>query len=160
MRLSWTRWLLPVLAVLALVSPISAQNRPAPPAPPSPFTPGPWWREFQKNLALTAEQSNQLDEVWQKWRMAAREKRDRLEAGETELSRLIEADADEATIARQSDRVEALRAVLNKSRTLMLVRMRQLLNHDQRVKLKMLREQWDKDHPAPPRPPRDTAAGK
>ena len=66
---------------------------------------------------------------------------DELDAQEAELSRLIASDADETTIGRQSDHVEAIRSDLNKTRTLMLVLMRQLLSPDQRVKLTMLHEQ-------------------
>jgi len=159
MSLPWVRSLLPVVAALVLAAPLAAQTRTTTAAPPAPFIPGPWWHDFQKNLGLTGEQSVHLDEVWQKWRVAARQKRDELDASENELSRLIESEADEASVARQADRVEATRAVLNKSRTLMLVRMRQLLSPDQRQKLKVLREQWDKDHPAPPRV-RDTTPNK
>jgi Spy/CpxP family protein refolding chaperone len=80
-----------------------------------------------------------------------RQRKDELQVQETELSRLLKADADEDVIAKQSDRVEAVRTVLNKNRTLMLVRMRAIMTPDQRGKLNVLREQWDKDHP--PLPP-------
>jgi Spy/CpxP family protein refolding chaperone len=35
---------------------------------------------------------------------------------------------------------------MNKMRTLMLLRMRQVLSPDQRVKLNKLHDQWEKDH--------------
>ena len=44
------------------------------------------------------------------------------------------------------DKVEAIRGGLNKTRTLMLLRMRQVLTPEQRVILNKLHEQWDKDH--------------
>ena len=113
--------------------------------------PGPWWKEFQKNLGLSDDQSARIEAVFQAALPYLRHKRDELEAQETELSRLIKADADEVVIGKQSDRVEAIRAALNKSRTLMLVHMRQMLTPDQRIKLNALREQWDKDHPPPSR---------
>jgi hypothetical protein len=47
--------------------------------------------------------------------------------------------------------VEAVRANLNKMRTLQLLRMRQVLSPDQRVKLNKIHEQWEKDHRRPPR---------
>jgi Spy/CpxP family protein refolding chaperone len=34
----------------------------------------------------------------------------------------------------------------------MLVHMRQILTPEQRTKLSTLREQWDREHPSPPRP--------
>lgn len=150
MRRNWFSLLLPGLMVLALAGPVYAQ-RATPRPPPAPFLPGLWWRDFQKSLGLTTDQSNRIEDVWQKWRASAQEKRDELETQEVELSRLIEVDADDASIAKQSDRVEAVRSALNKSRTLMLVRMRTILTVDQRGKLNALREQWDRDHP-PSRP--------
>jgi Spy/CpxP family protein refolding chaperone len=144
MRPSRFRWLLLVLLVLAVAGPVYAQT-------PAPFIPGPWWREFQKNLGLSDDQSARIEGVFQAALPYLRHKRDELDAQETELSRLIQADADESVIGKQSDRVEAVRAALNKSRTLMLVHMRQVLTPDQRAKLSGLRAQWDADHPPPPR---------
>ena len=145
------RWLLPALLVLGVAHPVHAQ-------PPAPFVPGPWWKEFQKNLGLSDDQSNRIDGVFQAALPYLRHKRDELEAQEAELSRLIQADADEVVIGKQSDRVEVIRAALNKSRTLMLVHMRQVLTPDQRVRLTGLRAQWDKDHPPPPRGDRNGPA--
>ena len=89
----------------------------------------PWWRDaqFQKDLSLTTE----------------------LDQQEAELSRLIAANADEGVVVRQVDKVEGIRANLNKMRTLMLLRMRQVLSPDQRVQLNKLHEQWEKDHLRP-----------
>jgi Spy/CpxP family protein refolding chaperone len=47
---------------------------------------------------------------------------------------------------RQVDKVEALRSNMNKNRTLMLLRMRQVLSPDQRTKLNQLHEEWEKTH--------------
>jgi Spy/CpxP family protein refolding chaperone len=126
--------------------------RPAAAQPPSPFVPGPWWKEFQKTLGMSDDQSSKVEAVFQAALPYLRHKRDELEVQEAELTRIIKADADEAAVAKQSDRIEALRGALNKSRTLMLVHMRQILTPDQRTRLNTLREQWDRDHPAPPRP--------
>ena len=115
----------------------------------SALRPGPWWKEFQKTLGLSDDQSGRIEGVFQAALPYLRHKRDELDAQEAELSRLIQSDADEVVIGRQSDRVEAIRAALNKSRTLMLVHMRQILTPDQRTKLNTLRVQWDKDHPPP-----------
>ena len=53
---------------------------------------------------------------------------------------------DEASVIKQVDRVEAIRSHMNKMRTLMLLRMRQILSPEQRVKLNQKYEQWEKDH--------------
>ncbi len=140
MRLCWLRRPLQLgLLGLVLAAPAYAQ-------PPSPFVPGPWWKDFQKTLALTPDQSTRLEAVFQSALPHLRHKRDELERQEEELSRLIQADADDTTIAKQSDRVEAVRTVLNKSRTLMLVHMRAILTPEQRTRLTTIREQWDKEH--------------
>src|SRR5581483_4664892 len=108
----------------------------------------PWWRDaqFQKDLNLTADQSGRIDSVFQSSIPQLRQKREELDQQESELSRLIAANAEEAVVVRQVDKVEGIRANLNKHRTLMLLRMRQVLTPDQRVKLNKLYEQWQKDH--------------
>jgi Spy/CpxP family protein refolding chaperone len=144
--------LLCALFVLALVAPVRAQSAPG-------FT---WWRDarVQKELGLTADQSNRIDAVFRAALPHQRQRKDELDAQEAELSHLIVSDADEATIGRQSDQVEAIRADLNKTRTLMLVHIRQLLSPEQRAKLTMLHEQREqqrdhdqgnRDHGAPHR---------
>ena len=106
----------------------------------------PWWRDaqFQKELSLTSDQSGRIDSVFQSTISLLRQKREELDQQEAELSRLIAANADEAVVVRQVDKVEGIRAGLNKHRTLMLLRMRQVLSPDQRVKLNKLYEQYQK----------------
>ncbi len=137
------------LLVAVMAVPLHAQRTPTPPAPPAPFVPGPWWKEFQKTIGLSDDQVGRIDAIFQSAVPHLRSKRNELEAQETELSRLIEAEADEATVTRQSERVEAIRAALNNGRTMMLFHMRQVLTPEQRVRLKLVREQWEKDHPVP-----------
>ena len=107
----------------------------------------PWWRDaqFQKELSLTSDQSGRIDSVFQSTIALLRQKREELDQQEAELSRLIAANADEALVVRQVDKVEGIRASLNKHRTLMLLRMRQVLSPDQRVKLNKLYEQYQKN---------------
>lgn len=108
----------------------------------------PWWRDaqFQRDLSLTADQSGRIDAVFQKTIPTLREKRTELDAFEEELSRMIAANADEAAVIKQVDKVEALRSHMNKMRTLMLLRMRQILTPEQRAKLNQKYDQWEKDH--------------
>ena len=107
----------------------------------------PWWRDaqFQKELSLTSDQSGRIDSVFQSTISLLRQKREELDQQEAELSRLIAANADEALVVRQVDKVEGIRASLNKHRTLMLLRMRQVLSPDQRVRLNRLYEQYQKN---------------
>ena len=51
--------------------------------------------------------------------------------------------------ARIDAKVEAIRSQMNKMRTLMLLKERQILSPDQRVKLNKLHEQWERDHKRP-----------
>jgi Spy/CpxP family protein refolding chaperone len=107
----------------------------------------PWWRDpqFQKDLSLTAEQSGRIDSVFQSTISLLRQKREELDQQEAELSRLIAANAEEAVVVRQVDKVESIRASLNKHRTLMLLRMRQVLSPEQRVKLNKMYEDQQKE---------------
>ena len=107
----------------------------------------PWWRDaqFQKELSLTTDQSGRIDSVFQSTISLLRQKREELDQQEAELSRLIAANADEALVGRQVDKVEGIRASLNKHRTLMLLRMRQVLSPDQHVRLNRLYEQYQKN---------------
>jgi Spy/CpxP family protein refolding chaperone len=136
MRFRWTRRLLPLFVLLTWAAPVLGQLRPF----ALPFA---WWRDatFQKALGLTSEQSARIDLIFQAAMPQLRQKKAELDAREAELSRLIETEAEEPAIARQSDHVEAVRGALNTARTLMLVHMNQVLSPDQRVKFKILREQ-------------------
>ena len=108
----------------------------------------PWWRDaqFQRDLALTAEQSSRIDAIFQDALTKLRSKKQDLDQREDELSRMIASNADEALVVKQVDRVEGVRAHMNTMRTLMLLHERQVLTPEQRVKLNKLHEQWAKDH--------------
>jgi Spy/CpxP family protein refolding chaperone len=111
----------------------------------------PWWRDaqFQRELVLTADQSARIEGVYQTAIPSLRQKKEELDQQEEELSRLIANNADELVVTKQVDKVEAIRASLNKMRTLMLLHMRQVLMPDQRARLNKLHEQWLKDHARP-----------
>jgi len=125
-------------SVLALAGPVQGQ---------SPFA---WWKseQFRKDLGLTAEQSTRIENVFQATVPQLRQSKEELDRQEADLSRLIEANADEAKVARQLDKVEATRGHLNKMRTLMLVHQREVLSPEQRVRFKALHQQWDRDRRA------------
>jgi Spy/CpxP family protein refolding chaperone len=140
MKLRWVRRVVAVAFALALAAPVHAQSFGFP-----------WWRDarFQKELSLTPEQTGRIDGVFQSTVALLRQKKADLDQQEADLSRLIAGNADELVVTRQVDKVEAIRAALNKTRTLMLLRMRQVLSPDQRVQLNKLHEQWEKDHQRP-----------
>lgn len=136
-RLSRVTSIVAVVLLLALSAPARGQSFGFP-----------WWRDaqFQRDLSLTVDQSARIDALFQKTIPSLREKRTELDAQEEELSRMIAANSDEGLVVKQVDRVESIRGHLNKSRTLLLLRMRQILSPDQRVKLNELYVQWEKDH--------------
>jgi len=140
MKIRWARPLLPVVFLVVLAAPVHGQSFGFP-----------WWNDpqFQKDLSLTTEQSARIESVFQSTITLLRQKKVDLDQQEAELSRLIAANADESVVTRQVDKVEGIRANLNKMRTLMLLRMRQVLSPDQRVQLNRLHEQWEKDHRRP-----------
>jgi Spy/CpxP family protein refolding chaperone len=112
--------------------------------PPQRFA---WWRseQYQKHLGLSADQVNRLEAIFQKALPDLRKGRDELDRQDAALSRLIEMNADEASIIRQEDKVEAIRSQVNKMRILVLVHHRQVLTPDQRVKLKAMFDQLQAD---------------
>jgi Spy/CpxP family protein refolding chaperone len=134
---SFARSLAAALVLLALAAPVRGQSFGFP-----------WWKDaqFQKDLGLTTEQSARIDGVFQSTITLLRQRKVELDQQEAELSRLIAANADEPVVTKQVDKVEVIRGGLNKTRTLMLLRMRQVLTPEQRVILNKLHEQWDKDH--------------
>ena len=126
------------LVLVAFVSPAGAQS----------FA---WWKDesFKKDVGLTADQCGRIDAIFQATIPKQREGWKELDRLEAELSKMIESRADEAAVVKQVDRVEAQRATLNKTRTLMLLHMRQVLTPDQLVRFKAAHDQWEKDHRRP-----------
>src|SRR5437879_4291221 len=117
------------LLLLALAAPVHAQSFGFP-----------WWQDakFQHDLGLTADQTAKIEVVYRSAITELRQKNDDLHRNEDELSRLIATGTDEALIVKQIDKVEAIRAHMNKMRTLMLFHERQVLTPDQRVRLNKL----------------------
>ena len=126
--------------------------------------PFPWWKSdaFKKDLGLTTEQSARIDRIWETTRPELRQAWDELSNYEAKLSRLIQNDADEATLTRMIDRVETSRATANKTRSLMLVQMVKVLTPDQRARFGALHDKWAREQgltpvlplPGSPGPPR------
>src|SRR5262245_55400819 len=110
-----SRRLVAMMCATALMGPAAAVATQAPPSPP-------WWKSeaIRKELGLTADQSTRIDSIWQATLPELRQDWEELDRLESKMSRLIETDAPEAQIVRLSDKVEALRSTLNKTRTLML----------------------------------------
>ncbi len=100
-----------------------------------------WWHseDFQRQLGLSAQQSEEIEAIFQASVPRLRALKAELDKAEAALSDLIaEARVEEAQVVRQIDRVEAIRSDLSRARTLMLFRMHRVLTPDQRAKLKDL----------------------
>ena len=144
MRQSRLCRLVPLVFMLALAAPVHGQS--------FGFA---WWKDpqFQRELALSTDQSARIDAIFQAAISQLRPKKEELDKQEELLSQQIASGADEALVTRQVEKVEAIRSQMNKMRTLMLLKERQILSPDQRVKLNKLHEQWERDHKRPS--PRD-----
>jgi Spy/CpxP family protein refolding chaperone len=103
---------------------------------------GKWWQDeqFRRELVLTAEQSTRLEAIFQKTQPTLRERMQTLNAAEEQLDRLIE-KGDDASVLEYVGVVESARAELNKTRTMMLLRMRRALTADQWAKFTALAEE-------------------
>jgi len=101
-----------------------------------------WWQSemFTRELGLTAEQSAKIEAIFQKTVPVLRQEKDTLDRAQADFNQMIEA-SDDAQVMAQVGVVEAARSELNKSRTMMLLRMRRVLTPDQRVKFVMLQQQ-------------------
>ncbi|OFW17014.1 MAG: hypothetical protein A3F70_05535 [Acidobacteria bacterium RIFCSPLOWO2_12_FULL_67_14] len=103
---------------------------------------GKWWQDdrFRKELVLTEEQGARLEEIFQTTQPKLREYMRALDRAEDELDRRIE-QGDDAPVVEYVGVVEAARSELNKTRTLMLLRMRRTLTADQWAKFTALADQ-------------------
>ena len=101
-----------------------------------------WWQSdrFKKELGLTQDQSTRIEQVFQHTLPVLRQQKETLDKAEADFNQMVEA-SDDAQVMAQVTVVESARAELNKSRTMMLLRMRRVLTPDQRVKFVMLQQQ-------------------
>src|SRR5215211_5400386 len=105
-----------------------------------------WWQSdrYKRELGLTGDQVKRLEEIFQAALPTLRSHKKALDDAEAEFDRIMERGGDTA-VMEQVDRVEAARAQLNKSRTMMLLKMRRLLTTDQWTKLGALHQQDERD---------------
>ena len=107
-----------------------------------------WWKDdqFQKELALTPDQCSRIEAVFQAAQPALRAQQRALTNLEDELSKMVaDGTAEEQEVDHFVGKVEAARADLGKTRTMMIFRIRRILTTDQHVKLQKLFEQREKD---------------
>jgi Spy/CpxP family protein refolding chaperone len=107
-----------VWVVVACVVPVAAQGK--------------WWQseEYRRELRLTSEQSKRLEDIFQAAVPTLKSLKKALDQAESEFERLLER-GDDGSVMDQVERVEAARAELNKSHTLMMLKMKRVLTADQ-----------------------------
>jgi Spy/CpxP family protein refolding chaperone len=108
-----------------------------------------WWNSdrYRRELGLTADQSKRLEDIFQAALPTLRAQKKVLDTAEAEFDRLVER-ADDGAVMDQVSRVEGARAELNKSRTIMLLKMRRALTSDQWVKLGALHQADERERRA------------
>ena len=102
-----------------------------------------WWQNerFQKELVLTPEQITRLEGIYQTSEPLLRAQKTALDRRDNRLSKVIaDPKSDEPAVLLATDRLEAARGELSRTRTLMLFRMRRVLTDEQNVKFKELHE--------------------
>lgn len=115
--------------VLAMPQAASAQGR--------------WWQaqRFQKELALTAEQITRIEGIYQTAQPLARAQKEAFDRREEKLSKVIaDPTSTEADVIQATERLDLARSELSRTRTLMLFRIRRVLNDDQLLKLNKMHE--------------------
>jgi len=105
-----------------------------------------WQGESKTELGLTNQQASEIEQIFRSTLPGLEAAKDKIDKLEATLSQTIKDNtADLATVAQQVDRLEAARADLYKTRTLMLYRMRRVLSAEQREKLQTL---WEAGRPS------------
>ena len=107
---------------------------------------GKWWQseEYKRELRLTPEQSKKLEEVFQASVPTLKSLKKALDQAESEFERLLER-GDDGSVMDQVERVEAARAELNKSHTMMMLRMKRVLTADQWAKFNAMHQTAERD---------------
>jgi len=95
-----------------------------------------WWMsdQYKRELSLTADQSRRLEEVFQAALPNLRSQKKALDDADQQFQQVMQR-GNYSSVMEQVDHLEAARANLNRTRTMMLVNMRKLLTTDQWIKL-------------------------
>jgi Spy/CpxP family protein refolding chaperone len=107
-----------------------------------------WWQDekFQRGLSLSPDQISRVDAVFQAAMPSLRAQKRAFDKLEDELSKMVrEARVEERELEAFVVRVEASRADLSKTRTLMLYRMHRILSAEQNAKLDQMFEQAERE---------------
>ena len=110
-----------------------------------------WWQteRFKKELSLTTEQITRIEGIFQTTEPLLRAQKTAIDRREEKLSKVIQdPKSDEAMLLQATDRLEAARNELSRTRTLMLFRMRRVLTDEQNIKINAMhaRDRADREN--------------
>jgi Spy/CpxP family protein refolding chaperone len=100
--------------------------------------PGKWWknRPVINQLNLTTDQQNRIEELWMQNRRNLIAKKAELDRRTLDLSELLSREvAEEASALRAYEQVQAARAEVEREVFLMRIRIKNLLSHEQQLRL-------------------------
>ena len=104
---------------------------------------GRWWQSerFQKELGLSQEQITRIEGIYQRATPLLRAQKEAFDRREEKLSKVIaDPKSDEAMVVQATDRLEAARNEMGRTRTLMIFRIRRVLTDEQHLKLNAMHE--------------------
>ena len=104
---------------------------------------GRWWQSerFQKELDLTKEQITRIEGIYQATTPLLRAQKEAFDRREEKLSKILaDPKSDEAMVVQATDRLEAARNEMGRTRTLMIFRIRRVLTDEQHLKLNKMHE--------------------
>ena len=107
---------------------------------------GKWWQseDYKRELRLTTDQSKRLEDVFQAAVPTLKSLKKALDQAESEFERLLER-GDDGSVMDQVERVEAARAELNKSHTLMMLKMKRVLTAEQWTKFNAMHQTAERE---------------
>jgi Spy/CpxP family protein refolding chaperone len=111
-----------------------------------------WWRsdEMRAQFGITDAQSVELEKIFQSFVAGLKSGMTEVDRYQKEVSRLMaDPAASEVDVIQAINRLEAAKADLGRTRSLMLFRMYRVLTPEQRVKVKRFHEQKDAAASAP-----------
>jgi Spy/CpxP family protein refolding chaperone len=104
---------------------------------------GKWWQSqrFQKELVLAPEQITRIEGIYQSTIPLLRAQKEAFDRRDEKLSKIVaDPKSDEAMVVQASDRLEAARNEMGRTRTLMFFRIRRVLSDEQLLKLNAMHE--------------------
>ena len=104
----------------------------------------PWWKEARcvAEIGITPEQSATIDSIFRTEIEKMKPLRESVNQLERSLNEMIRANTTDVVVfTRQVQKIEKMRAELNTMRTVMLYRMRRVLNSEQNAKFQTM---WDR----------------